>query len=155
MARVAAVLMLTLACVGCGGGRSVAAPGCTRTSARLPGLHGVERTTVPVPGQPFGVAVDGRDAFVTIGGFSGFPQLGVVDLQRVSATVDLQFNRYRQRLPPSQGAPGAGAPANLVATLGWRRRVVSEQRQTSNQVVCIDLYCSVSFGSAVFEINLA
>lgn len=73
--------MVALLCAGCGGTRTQAVPACTRSFARAAALPGAATTTLALPGQPFGIAVDGRYAFVVIGGFSSFPQLGVVDLR--------------------------------------------------------------------------
>jgi DNA-binding beta-propeller fold protein YncE len=75
---VVAVAMLS---AGFGETRKLEAPVCTRSFAHAATLPHAATSTLPLPGQPFGVAVDRRYAFVVIGGLSSFPQLGVVDLR--------------------------------------------------------------------------
>jgi DNA-binding beta-propeller fold protein YncE len=77
---VATILAVLLLCLGCSRTREVAVPGCTRVVARASLLDGARSTSAPLPGQPFGIAVDRDYAFVTIGGFSALPQLGVLEI---------------------------------------------------------------------------
>lgn len=67
---------------GCGGssGRGVVPPTCTKVSAMSRLLSKLSASMLTLPAQPFGVAVSGAAAFVTLGGFTADPQLGVVSL---------------------------------------------------------------------------
>ena len=84
MWRGAGVIVVLLLCSACGStshgpGTRIAlhVPGCTRATARAPELSSMTLAMVPVPMAPFGVATDGSWSFVTLGGFSGFGELGV------------------------------------------------------------------------------
>ena len=92
------MLVVTLLCAGWGGKRQLAVPTCTRSFTSAATLRSATTSTLALPGQPFGLAVDGRYAFVTIGGLSSFPQLGVVDVRR--------WRLLREIALPVEGAAG-------------------------------------------------
>jgi DNA-binding beta-propeller fold protein YncE len=114
--RLAAGLVVAAALLSAafGGTRKLEVPACTRSFARAAALPGVATSKLALPGQPFGVAADGRYAFVTIGGLSAFPQLGVVDLRRwrlareialpVDGAAGVAFTPDRTRLLVAAGS---------------------------------------------------
>ena len=84
MLRGAWLGVVLVLCAGCGSTShgshariALQVPGCTRATAQAKQLSGVTTGMVPVPEAPFGVATDGGWSFVTLGGFSGFCELGV------------------------------------------------------------------------------